>query len=910
MKMRRILKRCAAVLALGLFCGLLPAVPIRAQAQGAAGPRVLFISSYSYAWPLVPQQLEGIQSALGAEVALTVRCMNTKDVDDEESLQLFYDSMAYLLENTPPYDVIIAGDDAALDFVMTNRGELFPQTPVVFEGVNDVDAALAAAQDPLVTGVLERIDYAVNLELALKIRPDASRVVAILDDTMTGKGERAQFYAQAARYPQLEFGEIDLSSLSGDAFAQALAGLDADTILLYLVGTADAQGHVYSSTQVCRLVAENSPVPCYRFLDAGIGQGMLGGYIVSHREMGAMAAEIAMRILTGEPVEQIGVCTESPGEYLFDYAVMKQYGIPYDMIPAGAEILNYQPTFWEENGRVVLGAVLVTLGGCALLILAMHIRSVRRINDLLTRKNEELADAIEAAEQANQAKTRFLSNISHDLRTPVSAIVGLADLARGCSDDPARVEDYLNRVEGASKILLGIINDVLDLSAIENEKVKLLREPFDLDDVLQELASLYSVQCVDRGIHFTIDAGGVTERRLVGDPLRLTQILMNLISNACKFTPPCGSVWVTAEQLSRQGGQVRLRFTVADTGCGISPEAQARIYQPFEQEEPTTARTYGGSGLGLAITKKLVDLMQGSIRCESAKGQGATFTVELPFACAAPAAPSRFRALRTLVVEDDPAMRAAAGDLLTSLGAVYDEASRDQAVGMLNAARAEGRPYNVCFIGWGVADMHGLELTRRVRRLFAADALLVVIAADENLERVRMQALAAGADRFGARPLESAVAEESLEWAARRAREADGAADGLVDFAGRRVLLAEDQDMSAELTLEILHLAHLEADRAENGEKALEMFAGAAPGTYDAILMDIQMPVMDGYEAARAIRASGHPQAKSIPILALTANAFAESLAAALSAGMNDHIAKPADRREMFRILARYIRTD
>lgn len=907
MRIQAIIKRCVA--AALLLCVLLPAA-MPAQAQRAGSSRVLFISSYSYAWPLVPQQLEGIQSVLDADVALTVRCMNTKEVNDAESLKLFYDSMVYLLDNTPPYDVIITGDDAALQFAVENREALFPDTPIVFEGVNDMEAALAAAEQPLVTGIVERIDYAANLELALRIRPDASRVVAILDDTVTGQGERTQFYAQAERYPELAFDEIDVSRLSREEFARALASLEEDTILLYLVATADAQGHAYSNAQVCRLITENAPVPCYRFLDAGIGDGLLGGYVVSHREAGATAAGIAIRILEGEPVKQIAVRTESPGEYLFDYAVMEKYGISRALIPTGASILNYQPTFWEENGRIVLRAVLATLAACALLVLALHMRSVRRINDLLTRKNEELADAIEAAEQANQAKTRFLSNVSHDLRTPVSAIVGIADLARRSSDDPTRVEDYLSRIEDASRILLGIINDVLDLSAIENEKIKLLREPFVLDDVLRELSSLYAIQCEDRGVRFAIDADRVSEKRLVGDPLRLTQILMNLISNACKFTPPGGSVWVTAEQLSRQDGQVRLQFTVADTGCGISPAAQERIFRPFEQEEHSTARTYGGSGLGLAITKKLVGLMQGSIRCESAKGQGATFTVVLPFACAAPAAAGRFRALRALVVEDDPALRAAAGDLLTSLGVVYNEVGKDQAVGMLNAARAEGRPYQICFIGWDVADVHGLELTRRVRRLFDVDALLVVVTAAEAIERVRTQAQAAGADFFGPRPLESALAEKSLEQAARRAREADENADDSCDFSGHRVLLAEDQDMSAELTLEILHLARLEVDRAENGEQALEMFSNAAPGTYDVILMDIQMPVMDGYETARAIRASGHPQAGTVPILALTANAFAESLAAALSAGMNDHIAKPADRKELFRLLARYIRAD
>lgn len=896
----------ALLLCLPVWLGL-AALPAAAEQPG--GPRVLFISSYSYAWPTVPQQLAGIQSALSEDVSLTVRCMNTKEINDAESLELFYKSMAYLLAHSRPFDAVITGDDDALNFVMRYREELFAGIPVVFEGVNDLRTALDAGSDPLITGVVEQISYADNLDLALRITPDAARVVALLDDTMTGRGERVQFYAQAKAYPELEFSEINASRLTADELEQAIAALEPDTIFLYLAASTDNKGNPYTNAQICRMIAENAAVPCYRFVSAGIGQGVLGGNIVSLEESGAIAAEMVMRILAGEPVSEIPVVTESPNSYVFDYAVMQKFGISRSQIPAGAEVLNYVPTFAEKHGRVVTVTIVVTLAVCALLIAFLRVLSIRRTNEVLTRKNEELAEAIADAERANQAKGRFLSDISHELRTPLSAIVSITTLARQYLYEPQRVEDYLDKIDGASHVLLGIINDVLDMSAIENEKVKLVREPFSLDTLLGNLHALYFSQCQARGIQFEVSSNGVTERELVGDALRVSQILMNLVSNACKFTPAGGSVWVTAEQTVCRGGQVQLRFTVADTGCGISQEMQQRMFRPFEQESAEVTHRYGGSGLGLAISKNLVDLMQGSIRCISEKGQGATFIVELPFACAAPAEAGPFRLLRALVVDNDLRTRTQTDSLLTHLGVAYDEADEKQALGMLTAARAEGRPYDVCFVSWKASGLDGLEVTRSIRRLYDQQQLQIVALAAE-VEAVRAQAGAAGADWFLAQPPEQAAAVQVLLQIAEQVRERKNAVKDACDFSGRRVLIAEDQDLSAEIALELLHMLHLEVDRAENGEQAVELFAASVPGTYDAILMDVQMPLMDGYEAARAIRISGHPQAKTIPILAVTANAFAQDLAAALASGMNDSITKPIDQNMLRQMLARYIPND
>lgn len=900
-------------LAVLLLLGALFALPAAADSsrtdalEATDNPRVLFLTSYSYAWPTVPQQLEGIQSQLGSEVALTVRCMDTKSLNDAGSLERFYQQTKYLIEHTPAFDAVIVGDDDALKFVQDHRTELFDGIPVVFEAINKLDAAMQAAEDGLTTGVVEQMSYADNLALALQISPQAKRVVAILDDTVTGEGERAQFYAQAPHHPQLEFTEINVSQLTPQEFEQQLAAVEQDCILIYLIASADRSGRSYTNQQVCAMIEQYAPVPCYRFVSAGIGQGVLGGHVVSHYESGAIAARMVMQILNGTSPAQIPVVTESPTAYMFDYRVMQKYNIDRDLLPKEAELLYYEPTFWEAKGRAMAITAAVVLAVCCLLLVVVATRSVNKTNAILARKNEELADAIADAQKANRAKTVFLSSVSHDLRTPVSAIVNLTGLARRDLGDAGKMGQTLDRIDSASNVLQGIINDVLDLSAIENQKIKLTREPFRLQDLLADLANLYQGQCAEKGLQFTLETCDLGEDALVGDPQRLTRILMNLLTNACKFTPRGGRVRTEVRQLQRQDGRVLLRFTVEDTGCGIGKEAQQRIFQPFEQEDPSVGRRYGGSGLGLAIVKELVDLHNGTIACHSEKGQGTTFVMELPFALAA-AEESPYRELRVLLAEEDRAVRATVSDLLTSLGVRYDEADRDQAAGMLTAARAEGRPYGLCLVGWAQADVGGLELVRRIRSMFDRDALAVLVMAQKAVERVELQARAGGADHFTARPVTAAVLQPVLEQCAARSRAKREQAVQNYDFGGRRVLLAEDEAMSAEPLVELLQRANLRVDWVQDGAQAVERFSNAMPGEYAAILLDIQMPEMDGYEAARAIRISRHPSARTIPLVAVSGRVFADAVAAARSAGMNDHVSKPINSRILFETLAKYIK--
>lgn len=329
---------------------------------GEADDRVLFISSYSYAWEQVQMQIEGIRAGLGEDVVLDYEFMDTKRVNNEEALQLFHDGLAYRLSAVEPYDAVILGDDAALQFALEYQEELFDGIPLIFESVNDEDLALAAAEHPMITGVLEKLSVEKNIELGLRINPNARRVVAILDDSLTGEAERKRFYKYAEQYPELEFAEINTSRLRNFSLCYELSSLSEDTILIYVVMTEDAQGRHYTDQQSIQLITECAVVPTLRMVDGGIGDGLLGGNVVSMYKSGEIAAQMAMDIMGGASPDSIEVVTDNPQIYCVDAKVMEKFGISLSVLPKGTEIINRKISFFESNKEaVILACIMIAL---------------------------------------------------------------------------------------------------------------------------------------------------------------------------------------------------------------------------------------------------------------------------------------------------------------------------------------------------------------------------------------------------------------------------------------------------------------------------------------------------------------------------------------------------------------------
>lgn len=535
-----------------------------------------------------------------------------------------------------------------------------------------------------------------------------------------------------------------------------------------------------------------------------------------------------------------------------------------------------------------------------------------RAGQLLEHTNKELAKAVSQAEKANMAKSQFLAQMSHEIRTPMNAIIGFTSIAKTEIDNQEKVSEYLSKINTSSKILLGIINDVLDMSAIESKKVKIAKKPFDLKSVISTVTNVYYEQSKQKGIHFNVHIQAVDEEKLLGDELRTNQILMNLLSNAIKFTPSLEKIDFSVIQTSRQNKKVCFRFIVADTGVGMSEELKTRLFQPFEQESASTAHKHGGSGLGLSITKNLVDLMGGSIGVESTKGQGSVFTVDLPFEVdenAVEECSIDLTDIKTLVVDDDENTREYLKNMLEKMKVPCEFCTNGQsALEKLGDAEDQGIPFKLCLIDWQMPNMDGVELTKNIRDIFQEDAIIIMISA-YDLNEIESKGKAAGADYFIQKPVfQSTMFDSIVRIAAREKGEifnqkSVSTASQEYDFSGKRVLVAEDVVMNMEVAVKILSMVNIEVECAEDGKQALDFYRKNKAGYYDAILMDINMPIMDGYEAVKKIRAAGKQDAQTIPIYAMTANAFTEDVTAALDAGMNGHIAKPIETKVLYKTL-------
>ena len=526
-------------------------------------------------------------------------------------------------------------------------------------------------------------------------------------------------------------------------------------------------------------------------------------------------------------------------------------------------------------------------------------------------KNQTLAEALDAAEQANRAKTAFLSNMSHEIRTPMNAIIGLGSLAMRNEALLPETREYLEKIGGSARHLLGLINDILDMSRIESGRMVIRKEEFSFRTMLEQINTMVMSQCGEKGLKYECKVMGGLNDYYIGDDMKLKQVLINILSNAIKFTDAPGSVTLSVERTAVYEDQSTVKFVVKDTGIGMSKEFLPKIFDSFTQEDSSRNNRYGSTGLGMAITKNIVELMNGAIFVESEKGKGTEFTVIVTLKNSEHQETAGSfinpKDMRVLVVDDEEIAAEHARLVLDEVGIKADiSLSGREALDMLEIARTKLTPYNLVLLDWKMPEMDGLEVARQIRARYAKETTVIILTSF-NWDEIMDEALHIGVDSFLAKPLFASNVINEFERVARKNNMSLFKEKHRADLKGRHILLAEDVIINAEIMKEIIRMRGAEIDHAENGRLVLEMFEKSEIGYYDAILMDVRMPEMDGLEATAAIRALDREDAKTVPIIALTANAFDEDVQRSLQVGMNAHLSKPVEPEHLYRTLEELI---
>ena len=534
------------------------------------------------------------------------------------------------------------------------------------------------------------------------------------------------------------------------------------------------------------------------------------------------------------------------------------------------------------------------------------------LQEKVIEQQEMLKDALKAAEQANKAKTAFLSNVSHEIRTPMNAIIGLENIAINDPTASEQVKGYLEKSAESARHLLSIINDILDMSRIESGKMVIKNEEFSFARCLEQVNTIIGGQCRDKGLHYECRTVGKIDDYYIGDEVKLKQVILNILSNAVKFTPEGGTVTFLIEEGPRYEHNAVLQFTFRDTGIGMSEEYLPRLFDAFSQEDSSSTSRYGSTGLGMPITKSIVEFMNGHIDVESEKGVGTTFTVTVTLGEAEHVDDTYEEGelepheMSVLIIDDDPIALDNAQIVLGQLGIRCDTAqSGEEGVEKVKLRHARRDNYDLLLIDWRMPDMDGVETTRQIRSVVGYNTPIIILTS-YNWDDIEGEAIKAGVDTFASKPLFAGNVMDQFRDAFRKKNAA--LVEERADLKGRRILLAEDVPVNAEIMVMVLSMREMDVDLAENGRIALDKFAQHEEGYYDAILMDMRMPEMDGLEATRRIRALDRKDAGTIPIIALTANAFDEDVQRSLQAGLNAHLTKPVQPEALFDTLETLIK--
>ena len=730
-------------------------------AQDAFGPvsRVLVLFSYTPVWKVERDVLKGLEETISPLVTMDLVCMDAKNLDTASAEKITSQHVS-CLKAKEQYDAVIAVDDDALEYIMKYRQSEFEKVPVIFCNINSRERAELAAKDPLMTGIYETFFGNETVEAALKLYPEAKRVVGICDHTLTGLAQE-RLFGEIDAGKDLEYELLDMMELSRDEIREKISSCGEDTILLFLDFAKDKDGNLYGLKEACEFLSSCTDTPLLTADLATIGLGTLGGCGGSYEEAGVRTARILEQILDGADMTDMGL-EEMEGRYCFDAALLKRYGIRESDLPAGTILINDREHFWEKYASLLRPVLVVIM---LLVVIVVLLVADRRRLGTLVKSQKKLSDAEirrRKAESQSSAVGKFLSSVSHDLRTPLVSVIGYTEIALEETDEEKRT-GYLRKIRSSAELLTGLVNDTLDVSRIISGKVKFHPELTTFDQIADSVVTSVSETARKKRVRFSseIQDGDVTIR---ADIMRLQRIILNLLSNAVKFTPETGQVTLKIEHLPERVKGCNFRILVRDTGIGMSREFQKIMFEPFVQEHPDPLHmgTQDGTGLGLTIVRNNVEQMGGFLEINSEEGKGTEIAAFLPV--------------------DVP-------------------------------------------------------------------------------ERKKEEAL-----------------QEKRDYSR---------------LAGMHILVAEDSDMNTEVVRTILSRMNISCDCVSDGQEAVEFFENAPPGTYDVILMDLRMPVMNGYKAAAGIRSLDHPDAASVPILALSADVYQEDVKRAKDAGMTGHIGKP-----------------
>jgi len=613
------------------------------------------------------------------------------------------------------------------------------------------------------------------------------------------------------------------------------------------------------------------------------------------------------------------VVRSSSGEIHAQYQeLLESQGIA----PEAEEMKSLDQTLGK--GMQTIGSSLVVSIAVQLGLIVVSLIILFNIYARIQRREKQTEVEKVLAEESSRAKTSFLSNMSHEIRTPMNAIIGLDNIALRDPDITPRTREHLEKIGSSARHLLGLINDILDMSRIESGRMVLKNEEFSFREFLDQINIIINGQCQDKGLEYKCQIIGKISDYYYGDDMKLKQVLINILGNSVKFTDPPGKVTLTVEEVSSFEEYRSMRFVMQDTGVGMDSEYIPKIFEAFSQEDATTTNRYGGSGLGMAITKNFVEMMNGEIHVESEKGVGSVFTVLVTLRGSSRSVQLEQdlklpKDLRVAIVDDDEIACEHAQVLLKAAKISADMfTDPDEAIGQIRSAFERGKPYQLLITDYKMPAMNGLELTHAVRS-FDQGKTAVLILTGYNWDIIEDDAAEEGVDGIMAKPLysDSLLKQIGMIFARRQGisvseNEADQeqepeTSEREMILAGRRILMAEDVEQNAEILEDLLDLEDIIAEHAINGQAAVQMFSEHPAGYYDAILMDVRMPVMDGLTATRTIRALDHPDAKTIPIIAMTANVFDEDVERSLQAGMNAHLSKPVEPERLYETLAKLI---